>query len=473
MSMLDELRAKRNEASEKAEALVTAVEARDGSMTDEERAEFDAHVADIRATDERIKSLETVHEARAAAAKAAVDAAGGIDGVKSEPLTYERYAERSYYADLALAELNQGRGNPDEARARLQRHAKEMEVELEARFKARDRKADAELRNIDKGASFEKRAASSTTTSGVYYIPPLWLEDMAIPYLRFGRVAVNLARQLPLPEGTNSINIPKLTTPTVVQSQTGDNTAVASQDVVASYVNAPVRTIAGQEDVSLQLLEQSPSGLLDAIIFQDLAAAYNTQCDNQFLNGTGGAGQVTGIVNISGINTVTFTNGSPSGYQLYTPVLQAVSQVAKNRKRVDGVTILMTPSRWFWLAASLDSQNRPLVVPSQVALNTIATSDQAAAEGYVGNFSTGFPVAIDGNITTTDGTGANQDQVYAIRGDDFFWFEGSMRTRVLPEVLSGTLGVRFQAYNYVATLPRYATAVSQIAGTGLTAVPGF
>ena len=36
------------------------------------------------------------------------------------------------------------------------------------------------------------------------------------------------------------------------------------------------------------------------------------------------------------------------------------------------------------------------------------------------------------------------------RWDDLYLWEGSMRTRVLSEVLSGTLQVRLQVYNYVA-----------------------
>jgi hypothetical protein len=36
-----------------------------------------------------------------------------------------------------------------------------------------------------------------------------------------------------------------------------------------------------------------------------------------------------------------------------------------------------------------------------------------------------------------------------------------------PEVLSGTLQVRFQAYNYVAFLARYGQSISVVQGTGL------
>jgi len=52
--------------------------------------------------------------------------------------------------------------------------------------------------------------------------------------------------------------------------------------------------------------------------------------------------------------------------------------------------------------------------------------------------------------------------------------EGAVRTRVLPDVLSGNLTVRFQMYRYVAfTSGVRPTGVAMISGTGLTAPTGF
>ena len=53
-------------------------------------------------------------------------------------------------------------------------------------------------------------------------------------------------------------------------------------------------------------------------------------------------------------------------------------------------------------------------------------------------------------------------------------YEGALRTRALVEVLSGTLQVRLQAYNYMAFIPdQYPVSYSLIDGTGLVMPAGY
>jgi hypothetical protein len=78
-------------------------------------------------------------------------------------------------------------------------------------------------------------------------------------------------------------------------------------------------------------------------------------------------------------------------------------------------------------------------------------------------------VNISPNVPTTDNTdggGATRDVAIAAKWDDLWLFEGELRTRVLPEVLSGTLQVRFQAYNYVAFLARYGQSIASAPAPG-------
>jgi hypothetical protein len=275
-----------------------------------------------------------------------------------------------------------------------------------------------------------------------------------------------------LPSGTDSINLPKLTLGTITGVQQ-DGGAVPSQDITDAYVTAPVRTIAGQEDFALALLEQSPVGAgFDQVMIKDLTASYNQQVDIGCIAGTGTNGNLKGLANITGINAVTFTSGAPTLTLLYPILGQAVSQIARQRFQMP-TAFVITPQRWFWIATSLDTANRPVVLPkSMPGFNAMGNLD-VNAEGLVGEVF-GIPVYVDANVPSNVGTGTNQDTIYAAKFDDLYLYEGAIRSRVLLEPLSGTLQVRVQLYNYVATLvDRFPVTVSAINGTGLVSPTGF
>jgi hypothetical protein len=53
----------------------------------------------------------------------------------------------------------------------------------------------------------------------------------------------------------DSINIPKILSGTAVGIQTADNEPVTDVDLTATFINAPVRSISGQQGVAIQLLD--------------------------------------------------------------------------------------------------------------------------------------------------------------------------------------------------------------------------
>jgi hypothetical protein len=124
--------------------------------------------------------------------------------------------------------------------------------------------------------------------------------------------------------------------------------------------------------------------------------------------------------------------------------------------------------------AALDTQNRPLVTPETGnGVNTIAVLDANAVEGVVGSIG-GVPIVADANMTTGYGSGSNQDRILVGRLKDAYLYEGALRTRALMKVLSGTLQVRLQMYNYVAMIAdRYPVAYTTIDGTGLITPAGY
>jgi HK97 family phage major capsid protein len=405
---------------------------------------------DLTRLDERISELSDEAERSAtltAGAAAVKRAASRVESVR-EGRTYEQGNGRSYLQDMMRVQLNMDATG--DAKERLMRHARDV---------------------AEAAASTEYRDLSRTDGSGGFAVPPLWLMSQYIDLARAGRAYANLCNGQPLPGGTDSINIPKMSTGTATAIQTADNGAVAETDMTDTSVQAPVRTIAGQQDVAIQLLDQSPISF-DQVIFRDLVADYATKLDLQVISGSGSAGQVTGVRATSGITTIAYTTGSPTVAQLYSKIADAVQRVHTTRF-MPPTAIVMHPRRWAWFLAASDSAGRPLVVPDAGnPMNAVATLGAVAAEQVVGQMH-GLPVVTDPSMPTTLGAGTNEDVIHVVRASDLLLFESGIRSRVLPDVGSGNLTVRLQVYGYAAfTAGRYPTSVVEIGSTGLVS-PSF
>lgn len=359
----------------------------------------------------------------------------------SEPRTYAKSNGASYFRDLI--KVQRGMDDTGDASERLRRHAQDVQ-------------SDSERRDMD-----------TIDGNGGYFVPPAWLVNEYVPKARAGRAYADTVTKLALPPGTNSINIPKVSTGTATGIQTADNTAVVEQDMDDVSIEAKVRTIAGQTDVAIQLLDQSPVSF-DEVIFRDLIADFNSRVDLQVLAGIGSSGQVLGVHNTPGITTVEVAGQSVAAF--YAAIADAIQRVTTSRF-LPPEHIVMHPRRWAALTAAVDSDERPLVLPAAASTNGIATLDSVASQQVVGQLQ-GLPVVTDPNIGTTyggvDPDPGTEDVVYIQRSSDLMLFESGIRSRVLPEVGSGTLTVRLQVYGYIAfTAERYPESVVEI--TGLTA----
>ena len=341
-----------------------------------------------------------------------------------------------------------------------------VQVGYDTSGESRRRLAD-HAEEVDRHPAYtEYRDLSRVDGQGGYAVPPAWLMDQYIELARPGRAFANLVQRQSLPGGTDSINIPKLLTGTATAIQTADNQPVADVDATDTYINAPVRTIAGQQTVAIQLIDQSPIAF-DDVIFRDLVADHAAKTDLQVLQGSGVSGQVLGVDHTPGIGTVTLS-GPPTIQTFYAALANAISQINVTRF-LPPDCIVVHPRRWFWLASLLDTTNRPLVLPQgNNPRNAIGVLDNVASEQVVGNIF-GLPVISDPNIsvtasaTTSVGT---EDIAYVMRSRDLLlWESAGPRARVLPEVKAETLSVVLQIYGYLAfTAQRMPQSIVEIRG---------
>jgi HK97 family phage major capsid protein len=366
--------------------------------------------------------------------------------VLSEPEpVYAREGRNSFALDLVKASTA-GLDIGGESRRRLQEHGQFM---------------------VERGG-LEHRDLSRVDGSGGYGVPPAWLMDQYVGLARPGRPFADLCTKMPLPAGTDSINLPKVLTGTAVAIQTADNAPVQQTDLTDTFINVPIRTIAGQQSVAIQLIDQSPIAF-DQIILSDLARAHATLVDQQVLYGSGSSGQVLGVVNTPGVTAIP-VSGLTDVRGLFASLANAYQTILTTRY-LPPTAICMHPRRWAWALAMTDTTNRPLFTPiANGPMNAAGIQDSVDPQQIVGHVM-GLPVTVDPSITVTSGGASNEDVIYVIHAPDLYLWESGVRARVLPEPKAANLTVLIQLYSYIGfSAARYPASVVEL--TGLTA-PSF
>ncbi|MGW3024789.1 phage major capsid protein [Streptomyces sp. NPDC001221] len=451
--LIADLRIQRDDSKLTLDKILNKARQENRGLTVSEQTAFERYAAEAEALDERIEELTEQVRADESAAEVARRFAPPSTRNNSgasmptasarvtESSTYSREGRNSYFLDLARVAMN----GDSEARKRLERN------------------------------NAEQRAGLTTSNgSGGEFVPPAWLVDQYVKYARPHRTFADLIETQPLPAGTDVINIPKVSGGTATAVQGTQNTQVQVTDMTTTSISAPVFTVAGGQVASLQMIEQSPIRT-DEVLLKDLAAAYAQNLDSLYLTGSGSAGQPTGILNVAGINAVTWSptgtpllTGTATGGTLYSAVASAISKIWSTRYAAP-TAILMHPRRFAWALAQVDGSNRPVIVPAAGgAFNAPGLlGPDLNAEGPVGTLA-GLPVYLDPNIPTNLGAGTNEDRIIVLKADDVFAWEGNIRAEAFPQTYANQLSLFLRVYNYAAfQAARYPSSISVISGTGL------
>jgi HK97 family phage major capsid protein len=379
---------------------------------------------------------------------------GATVKVRSEPLTYSRWGRDSFYRDLIL------RDRVDGAAGRLRRHAREMDV-ISKEQNARS------LRSLRSGEIEYRVEPNRTDGEGGYLAPPAWLNQLFATAPRPDRILASLIPgTFALPQGCSSVNLPIIQTGTAVQP-VADLQADPSQDITDAPGSSTVVTLSGHADVSVQSLEQSPTGAhLDFAIFADLSSAYDAQLETQLLVGGGIAmNQILGVANVG--TPVAYTDGSPSGSEMYPIFGQTVAQLANGRNRPPEAWMART-ARWAWFTTQEDTAGLPFGLPSPFYMG----SDSETPDPLGGLL--GFPLFGNEALPANLGAGGNQDEMICLRPSDLLLFEAQPTTAVMRDPGSGALSVRLQLHNRAAAITnRYPSGICVAGGTGFVVQSNF
>lgn len=438
---LSALTEKRQAKTDLIESTMTAAAEGDRDLTEAELANIEALSAEARKLDERIAQIADIEarNAKAAELAAKVDASietrvGGARVTSEEP-TYHERSSHDFLTDAMNAQFG---WNPD-AQARIMRYNREL--------------------------ALENRDVSTANFAGL--VVPQYLVDMYAPLARAGRPTADISRKHTLPAQGMSVNISRVTTGTATDYQAAENDTATETNIDDTLLTVSVNTIAGMQDVSKQAILRGAN--VEEVVLADLVAAYHTQLDNGILNGSGSSGQPTGLTNLSGTVSVTYTDASPTVAELYPKILDAVQQIQSN-VFAGPSHIIMHPRRLGWLLAATDTTGRPLVVPNANGPMNATGTYSGLGYGQSGQYSiVGLPIITDANVATNLGAGTNQDEIYVLNASEMhLWEAAGQPTYVRFEQPDGKVAVRIVLFGFSAfTAGRYPKAVAKIGGTGL------
>jgi hypothetical protein len=396
------------------------------------------------------------HSERIAPGRAAADAirAERVSKLR-EPYVYRPQSGHNYLQDLVAAHTREDA----DAIARLKRN-------------------NAEYRTLLKAAGLTQAA-----TAGGEFNPPTWYVAQAAPFLRAGRPFLNAlgTKPLPLKPGSNQLDFPKLTTGASVAVQTDTNTT-SNTDWVTTSLTAQLQTSAGRTVASNQYLDLSREGA--AQTFQDLIYACNNALDRDIL----AASNVTNaksLLNTASVNSITYTDASPTGPEFYAPVTQAAAAIGKNAGANPsfGVT---HPSIWWAIAGSLDGNTRPLIEATGAATEDVdlavashlndasqmAAGDVGGVTGIVGSIA-GIPICSDANIPTNLGAGTNESRIVVLNRAGFDVYETPPVFKVADQSGPSTLQTSIICIAYWCVVPRQPKMISVISGSGCIPTSGY
>lgn len=433
---IEQLRAAYNDAVTKMRSAAQAVE------NAPEDADLDALQRDlddsIEASERAKESLESAEERQRALdnlqpvavetdPEGRTGSAGGGLRVLNDEAIYRPDVERSFFGDLYRSQLR----NDSEATERIERH-------------------NAQARDVTTGAGAD----------GV--LPPVYLTEHFADLPREGRPVADLFGGHPLPDKGMTITIPRMATGATVAAQATEGGNVSETDADTDSIDVPVRTIAGLQDMTRQAIDRSDPAF-DRLVMMDLVAAHDEEIDRQVIAEDASSGTHDGLLNVTGLVAVTYTDASPTAEELLPKAHDALQQMWAAIFR-NATHVIMHPRRAAWLAAATTA-NAPLFPQPQFV------DGQRGGQngGFISSFA-GLPVVIDANVPTNLGTGTDEDRVIFVNAGQSPLFEGPLNMAVETGPGSQGLKVRVVAYSYSAFASnRRPKSIAVISGTGLVA----
>jgi HK97 family phage prohead protease/HK97 family phage major capsid protein len=274
-------------------------------------------------------------------------------------------------------------------------------------------------------------AVDSIGTTNPAFNPIQYMKEF-VSNTNFGRPAIDAISRGTLPSNGMSFNVPKLTTaPTV--AATAEAAAPSDTGMVSAYITGTVSKYAGQQTVTLELLERSDPLFYDELTLQ-LQRAYLQATDAAVIAAltSGGTQAATTAATSAGIISFISTE-APAAYA-------GTSFFAQN--------YLAGTSQWSLLLGATDSTGRPIYNASS-PMNAGGSTAPTSIKGNV----LGLDLYVDKNAVST----TIDDSAFIIAPECVTWYESP--TSYFSVNIVGNMEVQTAIYGYGSTLVKQAAGI--------------
>src|SRR5207247_1438445 len=170
---------------------------------------------------------------------------------------------------------------------------------------------------------FEERALSAGGAGGTWIPtgPPAYVADQFAVAARERAALAALLPEHPIPEKGMTTGAPRLSSGASVDV-TAEGSAISSTDPADVFASSPVSLISGHVTLSQQLLDRAdPTG--DVWLAAELGRAHGEKLDEKLLAGSGTAPELRGLLNVTGLTSVAYTDASPTQAEAWPKLMDA------------------------------------------------------------------------------------------------------------------------------------------------------
>jgi len=198
--------------------------------------------------------------------------------------------------------------------------------------------------------------------------------------------------------------------------------ATSESEMTLATVSLSMKTLGAYTDVTRQLLIQSSEDV-DRLIRDDLTTAIAIAIDKAALEGSGSSGQPTGILNQTGVNTVTdFAAATPT----FPEVVTLQTAVSEDNALFGNLAYIVPPAMFGALKTKEKATNTAQFVVendgSIAGYNAIVSAQATAGNLYFGNFADClvgfFGSGVDIIVDTSTGATAGTQRIVALQSVD-------------------------------------------------------